>query len=217
MAGRGRGGRGRNSGGRGQSGGRSTGRTSTTTTTKSAQKGLCADLETNVFDIGQRTSADLLRTSLEKAIQYVGTKYGEDIADELENRQLTITSTPQHTAEVQRKHMAKVTLKRTQQNALLVAHQTMAVAVQAELNVNPDPARTLELVQIMNMIAQLQHDLTEDVPIKLDEEEKVEYDAKVKSHNKKSEDLKLHRLSRPFPVSSYNELFLKNNSLLREH
>jgi hypothetical protein len=39
---------------------------------------------------------------------------------------------------------------------------------------------------------QLTHDLTEDIPVKLDEEEKVEYDARVKSHNKKMDDLKLH-------------------------
>ena len=43
------------------------------------------------------------------------------------------------------------------------------------------------------MIAQLQHDLAEYIPIKFDKEEKVEYDAKIKSHNKKVEDLKIHR------------------------
>jgi len=126
MAGRGGRGRsgGRNPGGRGRSGGRGPGRTSSTTT-KPTQKGLCADLEINVFDIGQRTSADLLRTTLEKVIQYVGTKYGEDIADELENRLQATASTPQHTTEVLRKQTVKVTLKRTQQNALLGAHQTL--------------------------------------------------------------------------------------------
>lgn len=118
----------RNAGGRGRSTGRGGARassTTTTTTVKSTQKGLCAELEGNVFDIGQRTSADLLRTTLEKLIQYVGTKYGEDIAGELENRQVATTAPPQHTAEVLRKHAAKVALKRSQQNALLGAHQAM--------------------------------------------------------------------------------------------
>ena len=102
MAGQGRnGGRGgRNTGGRECSGGRGTGRTSSTTTTKSALKGLCAELEGNVFDIGQQTSEDLLRMTLEKLIQYVGTKYGEDIADELKTRQVSTTAIPQHTTEV---------------------------------------------------------------------------------------------------------------------
>jgi hypothetical protein len=58
---------------------------------------------------------------------------------------------------------------------------------------NPNPAQTLELVEINNLFAQLlQHDLTEDIPIKLNTEVKVKCDARVKSHNKKLEDLKLH-------------------------
>ena len=157
------------------------------------QKGLCAELEGNVFDIGQRTSADLLRMTLEKVIQYVGTKHGEDIASELENRVPIVNTPPQHTAEVLRKHAAKVTLKRSQQNALLGAHQTMAANLQAELAANPDPARMLELVQINNTIAQLQHDLAMDIHIKPDDKKKVEHDARVKTHNKEVADLEVNR------------------------
>ena len=200
MAGQGSGKTGRGGGrnpsgsGRGRGGGRGTGRSSSTTTTpKNTHKGLCAELEGNVFDIGQRTSADLLRTTLEKIIQYVGTKYGEDIANEIESRSLSTFTPPQHTAEVLRKHAAKTTLKRTQQNALLGAHQVMEANLQALIAANPDPTRTLELVQMQNTIAQLQHELTEDIPIKLDEEEKVEYDSRVKNHAKKVEDLTTNR------------------------
>ena len=102
------------------------------------------------------------------------------------------TAHPQHTMEVLQKHVAKVTLKRGEQNTLLGAHQTMAANLQAELAANPSPARMLETVEINNMIAQLQHDLAEDIPITLDKVEKVEYDAKIKSHNKKLEDLKIN-------------------------
>ncbi len=69
----------------------------------------------------------------------------------------------------------------------------MSANLQAELAVNPNRARTLELVEINNQIAQLTHNLAKDIPVKLDEEEKVEYDARVKSHNKKLDDLKLHQ------------------------
>lgn len=86
----------------------------------------------------------------------MGTKYGEDTASKLDNRLPIINTPPQHTAEVLCKHAAKVTLKRTQQNALLGAHQLMAANLQAELADNPNPARTLELVVINNTIAQLQ-------------------------------------------------------------
>ena len=142
---------------------------------------MCAELEGNVSDIEQQTSADLLRTTLEKIIQYIGTKYGEDIADKIESRTISTFTHPQHsTAEVLRKHAAKTTLNmRTQQNAL-GAHQMMEANLQAVIVANPNPARTLELVQMQNANAQLQeHELTEDIPIRLDEEEKVEYDSRV--------------------------------------
>ena len=82
-------------------------------------------------------SADLLQTTLKKLIQYVGTKYGEDTADELENCQMSYMTIPQHTAKVQWKHGLKVTLKQHQQNALLMAHDTTATNLQAELTATP--------------------------------------------------------------------------------
>ena len=199
MAGRGTGkarGGGRNpGGGRGRGGGRSTGGRSSSTTTipKNTHKGLCAELEGNVFDIGQRTSADLLRTTLEKIIQYVGAKYGEDIAAEIDNRAITSLSAPTHTAEVLRKHAAKQTLKRGQQNALLTAHQAISAELEAQITAAPTPALSLQLVQNNNIVAQLQLEIAESIPIKLEEEEKVEYDSRVKSHQKKVEDLKINQ------------------------
>ena len=69
----------------------------------------------------------------------------------------------------------------------------MYANLQAELAANPNPARMLELVQINNQIAQLNYDLAKDIPVKLNEEKKVEYDARVKSHTKKLDDLKSHQ------------------------
>jgi hypothetical protein len=85
MSGRG-GGRNNGRGGRGRGGrgGRGRGRvqnyTGPTTPTK---KGLCANLGTNVFDSGKKSAADLMLTSWENLVQYVGTNYGQDILNEL--------------------------------------------------------------------------------------------------------------------------------------
>lgn len=97
------------------------------------------------------------------------------------------------TAEVIRKHTTRVTLKRSQQNALLGANQMMATNLQAELVINPNMAGSLELVKPQNTIAQLQYELAEDIPYKLDENEKVKHDSKVKSHNKVMENIKENR------------------------
>jgi hypothetical protein len=91
-------GRGQNSGcsgggpgnGRGQGRGRGTGYTSKPKTSK---VGLCKELENNVFDYGIPNATNLMRTMQEKIGQYVGIKYGEDIANKLTNK-ATVTIPP---------------------------------------------------------------------------------------------------------------------------
>ena len=75
----------------------------------------------------------------------------------------------------------------------MTAYQDIASELQTQIAAGPNPELSLQLVQNNNMVAQLQHELTKDIPIKIEEEEKVEYDARVKSHQKKVEDLKIDR------------------------
>jgi hypothetical protein len=88
MTGKGRGGS--RSGRGGECGGRGCGRgqnyTSARTARTAAKSGLCAALGINVFDYGHRAAADQMRTSWEKLVQFVGTNYGQDISNELQNK-----------------------------------------------------------------------------------------------------------------------------------
>jgi len=77
----GRGGAGRN--------GRGSGYSSKPKTTK---VGLCKELEGNVFDYGGHGAADTMRITQEKIQQYVGIKYGEDIANKLKNKVQVVSS-----------------------------------------------------------------------------------------------------------------------------
>ncbi len=52
---------------------------------KTLNVGLCKELENHIFDYGISNAANLMRTMQEKIAQYVGIKYGEDIANELTN------------------------------------------------------------------------------------------------------------------------------------
>ncbi len=73
---RGRGGRGR--GARGKS-------VTTTIPRKTTEVGACKDLEGHIFTIGSGNKGkdgDMLRTSMEKMATYIGTKYGDDAAQE---------------------------------------------------------------------------------------------------------------------------------------
>ena len=84
-------GRGQNSGrdgrdlgnSRGQGRGRVTGYTSNPKTTKVR---LCKELESNIFDYGIGNAADLMCMAQENISQYVGIKYGEDIANKPANK-----------------------------------------------------------------------------------------------------------------------------------
>jgi hypothetical protein len=47
--------------------------------------GLCKDQEGNVFNFGTTLAADQMQITQEKIAQYIGVKYGEDIANKLQN------------------------------------------------------------------------------------------------------------------------------------
>ena len=92
MAGRGRGGRGggrnnNNNSGRGAGrGGRGS-----ITRTRTVKTGLNKELEGNIFDLGERSSADLMRNTQIKIAQYIGSMYGGDIMGELETKKEFVT------------------------------------------------------------------------------------------------------------------------------
>jgi hypothetical protein len=89
-------GQGQNSGragrgpGNGQGQGRRHGR-GDTSKPKTSKVGLCKELENIIFDYGVPIAANLMHTTQEKIGQYVGIKYGEDIANELTNK-ATVTN-----------------------------------------------------------------------------------------------------------------------------
>jgi hypothetical protein len=87
--------------GRGGRGGRIRGRDQNYTgSANAARKGLCTNLGTNVFEYGQKSAADQMRTSWEKLVQYVGTNYGQDISNKLQNKITVILVEPVHTDDV---------------------------------------------------------------------------------------------------------------------
>ena len=90
MAGRGSKGRGGNNAGRGARGGRGGVRT------RSTKIGLNKELEANIFDLGERLLADLMRTTQIKIAQYIGSLYSGDIMEDLETKKKFIAPTPEY-------------------------------------------------------------------------------------------------------------------------
>jgi hypothetical protein len=78
--------------GRGPGGGR--GNAYTGSRVKTTKVGLCKDLKGNMFDFGTTSAADQMQILQEKIAQYIGAKYGEDIANKLQNKTRIILSAP---------------------------------------------------------------------------------------------------------------------------
>jgi hypothetical protein len=72
--------------------------------TPSEEKGKVLALETNVFDYGNKKCADLLRTTLEAFVTYVGTQYGNDIKMEIVSRKIFVVPKPQLEDAVEKLH-----------------------------------------------------------------------------------------------------------------
>jgi hypothetical protein len=72
-------------------------------------------LGNNVFDYGHKGAADQMRTSWEKLVQYVGTNYGQDISNELQNKTPVDIPEPTHSDEVMLWHMQREAMVRAGQ------------------------------------------------------------------------------------------------------
>ncbi len=83
------------------------------------KKGLCDQLGIHVYDYGQKNAADLVRSSWEKLVQYVGTTYGQDIGSELHTKQTIVLDEPTHSMAIIDRHALKVDVIRNSQDRIL--------------------------------------------------------------------------------------------------
>ena len=58
-----------------------------------------------MFDYVQKSAADQTRSSWEKLVQYVGTNYGQDISNVLQNKLTVNLVEPIHAPEVIERHI----------------------------------------------------------------------------------------------------------------
>ena len=184
-------GRGRNAGrdGRGSANKKGRGRGDGYTPKTSNKKvGMCAELHHHIFDYGVANAADLLRTTQEKIAQYVGSKYGEDIANEVTNKQAVVVPPPQYSAAIMTRHQEwerHVRSKQTRVKAALTAKlvQLQAAAVQD----------VVEIAEVENQIEDITYQQGKDVPYSLTKEEELEFSNESKSHSYRVATLEKHR------------------------
>jgi len=97
-----------------------------TTKPKATKVGLCKELEHHLFDYGGHTAADTMWVTQEKVQQYVGIKYGKDIANKLKNQAQVVIQSPEYSQAIKTRHVEYETLMRGKQTNLLTAMQTVS-------------------------------------------------------------------------------------------
>jgi hypothetical protein len=167
--GRGHGGRGGRAS-RGPGGGRSNAYTGGRV--KTTKVGLCKDPEGNVFNFGTTSAADQIRILQEKIAQYIGAKYGEDIANKLQNKTRIVLSVPLYPSTTMTQHALWIALVRSQQAVMLTARLSSRTLLEAEIALAPgDHSLVMELAKLNQDIAQSDFEAAQEVPIKLNDQE----------------------------------------------
>ena len=184
-AGRGSAGGGRGGAGRGKNYSANTNRPTT------KKVGLCKDLESNIFDFGTKTAADQMRITQEKIVQYVGAKFGGDIANELQNRTPVVIPLPAYPSSSIARHSTREAMVRAQQNNMLRAMKAKQVRIQADIVLDPSNVDLpIKLAEIENQVYQLEFELSEDIEVQMSEHEKNEYRLEGKTYTDRVNKLK---------------------------
>jgi hypothetical protein len=189
--GRGRGGQGGRAG-KGPGNGR--GKAYTGGRVKTTKVGLCKDLEGNMFDFGTRSTADQMQILQEKIAQYIGAKYGEDIANELQNKTRIALSAPSYPSTMMTWHTLWIVLVRSQQMAMLTARLSSHTSLEAEIALAlGNRSLVMELAKLNQDIAQADFEVAQDVPIELNDQEQINYSNECRNHSRRISTLETHQ------------------------
>jgi hypothetical protein len=116
-----------------------------------------------------------MRTSWEKLVQFVGTNYGQDISNELQNKISVILSKPIHTPEVLDRHAICEQMVRTGEENLQQARLSKHIILEAAAALGADPDAPMQLAILDNEIAEANYKQNNEVPIEMSDSEKTQY------------------------------------------
>ena len=114
------------------------------------KKGLCEALVEHMFTYNEKRTADQMRNTLKQIVKHTSTIYGQDISKELRNRRVVVIAKTHHTADVLRKHAAKVSLRDNNfqiiQDARIAKEAVLITAAQTKTDL------TITLAELQNEI-----------------------------------------------------------------
>lgn len=181
---RGRGGRGR---GRGR-GGRGRGSSYLEANT-SSKKGLCAALGDNVFDM-------VIKQPQIKCIhpgrRWSNTTYGQDISNELLNKQELVLAEPTHMAAILACHATYETMVRDNQARMRMARADKRALLEDAIAQNIDTDVPMKLATLDNEIAVAEFEHNTEVPLELTDDEKTQHANKWRAYRNRKAQLEKH-------------------------
>jgi hypothetical protein len=134
-----------------------------------------------------------MRTSWEKLVQFVGTNYGQDISNELQNKIPVILSEPVHTPEVLARHAIREQMVRTGEENLQRARLSKRVILEAAAALGADPDAPMQLAILDNEIAEGNYKQNNEVPIEMSDSEKTQYSNDWRTYRERNALLTKHR------------------------
>jgi hypothetical protein len=171
--------------GQGQGRGRGPGYTSKP---KMSKVGLCKELENNIFDYGVPNAADLMCTTQDKIGQYVGIKYGEDIANELTNKATVTIPPPVYSTAILLRHQEWERHVMRKQVNMRTALDAKLAQLQSTIGIQDAVA----IAKVKNQVKDFAYHQVQEVPYNLTDSEKLKYGNKSKMHSQRLATLEKH-------------------------
>mmetsp|Transcript_37239 Transcript_37239/g.52594 ORF Transcript_37239/g.52594 Transcript_37239/m.52594 type:complete len:384 (+) Transcript_37239:225-1376(+) len=133
-----------------------------------------------------------MRTSWEKLIQYFGTSYGQDISNELTNKQELILPKPDHSDDVKAHHSTREAMVRTGQRILQIARRVQIAPLTAAVDAG-DAKAPMKLAILQNEIEQGVFELSQEIPIILSDSEKTQNSSNWRAYRERLTSLVKYR------------------------
>ena len=164
---------------------------------KASEVGACKDLEGHIFTIGSANKGkdgDMLRTSMEKMATYIGTKYGDEAAQEWTSGKKITLSEPAYSQAIQNRHAARVKATRERIELRLKSLRAEKAAIEVEITQAPtDRGLLKEMREVDDQIARGDIELTDEVDMKLTDDERTAHSNAWRTHRETTESLKKSR------------------------
>jgi hypothetical protein len=114
-------------------------------------------------------------TSWEKLVQYVGTNYGQDISNELQNKVWVVLTEPVHTNNVLARHgVRELTILNGQLN-IQQARKAQEIILKSAVQSGTDMDAPMKLAILQNEISQGEFAASIEVPVVLNDSEKPQF------------------------------------------